>query len=263
VAFSADGQRWFLLNVSGDLRAQIESFPSLHPDPASLRNSPIQGVLLTNADLDHILGLFTLREGGPLHVQAPLEVRVAVSSALRMSKVLNSYCGVTWHEPPHRFAPLLFSDGSRSGLSYRAIPLPGHPPRFVSRGVLGVSGHSIAYEISDDRTGATLLAAPDVAAITAELRESIERADAILFDGTFWRGTELQEVRPGARTAREMDHLPISEGSLEALREAPAQHKIYIHINNTNPILAAASEERAQVEKAGIEVGRDGMEFEL
>ena len=126
-----------------------------------------------------------------------------------------------------------------------------------------MDGHSVAYEIADDRTGGTLLAAPDVAAIIPGLRDSIEGADAILFDGTFWKGTELQEVRPGARSAREMDHLPISEGSLDALREAPAQHKIYIHINNTNPVLAVASEERAQVEKAGIAVGSDGMEFEI
>lgn len=263
MALSADGKHWFLLNASPDLRAQIEAFPPLQPDPASPRNSPIQGVLLTNADLDHVLGLFQLREGAPLHVQAPLEVRVAINSALRLSKVLHPYCGVTWHEPPHRFSHLLLPDGAHSGLSYRAIPLPGHAPRFVSRGILGVDGHSIAYEITDDRTGGILLAAPDVAAITTGLRDSIERADAILFDGTFWRGNELQEVRPGARTAREMDHLPISEGSLNALREAPAQHKIYLHINNTNPILAAASAERAEVEKASVAVGCDGMEFEL
>ena len=263
MAFSADGKYWFLLNASGDLRAQIAAFPALHPDPATMCNSPIRGVLLTNADLDHVLGLFQLREGAPLHVQAPLEVRVAITSSLRLSKILQPYCGVTWHEPPLRFDHLLFPDGTHSGLSYRAIPLPGHAPRFVSRGVLGVDGHSVAYEIADDRTGGTLLAAPDVAAIIPGLRDSIEGADAILFDGTFWKGTELQEVRPGARSAREMDHLPISEGSLDALREAPAQHKIYIHINNTNPILAVASEERAQVEKAGIAVGCDGMEFEI
>ena len=263
VAFSADGRRWFLLNASPDLRAQLEAFPPLQPDPATLRNSPIQAILLTNADLDHILGLFLLREGGPLHIHAPLEVRVALSSALRLSKILDSFCGVTWHEPPLAFSPLLLPDGAPSGLSYRAIPLPGNPPRFVSSRLLGVDGHSVAYEIMDDRTGRRLLAAPDVAALTEDLRESIARADAILFDGTFWRGPELQSVRSGARTAWEMGHLPISEGSLDALRDTPARPKIYVHINNTNPILAASSVERAQVEKAGVAVGSDGMEFEL
>jgi len=258
-----DGKRWFLLNASPDLRAQIEAFPPLQPDPAPLRNSPIAAVLLTNADLDHVLGLFLLREGGPLQVVAPLEVCVALSSGLRLTKVLDSFCGVTWHQPPFYPSPLLLPDGAHSGLSYRAIPLPGNLPRFVGARILGVDGHSIAYEITDDRTGAMLLAAPDVAALTSELRESIARADAILFDGTFWRGPELESVRSGARTAGEMGHLPISEGSLDALREAPARHKIFLHINNTNPILAAASEERAQVEKAAIAVGRDGMEFEL
>jgi pyrroloquinoline quinone biosynthesis protein B len=263
VALSADGKRWFLLNASPDLRTQIEAFPPLQPSPAPLRNSPIEAILLTNADLDHVLGLFLLREGGPLQVHAPLEVRVALSSALRLTKVLNSFYGVTWHEPPFDFSPLLLPDGARSGLSYRAIPLPGHPPRFVSHRLLGVDGHSVAYEMKDDRTGAVLLAAPDVAALTRPLQEAITRADAILFDGTFWRGPELQSVRSGARTAGEMGHLPVSEGSLDALREAPARHKIFLHINNTNPMLAASSDERAQVEKAGITVGCDGMEFEL
>jgi pyrroloquinoline quinone biosynthesis protein B len=262
-ALSADGRHWFLLNASPDLRAQIEAFPPLQPDTASLRNSPIGAVLLTNADLDHALGLFLLREGAMAHVHAPLEVRVALSSALKLTKVLNSFSGVTWHEPPLNFLPLLLPDGAHSGLSFRAIPLPGNPPRFVSSRLLGVDGHSVAYEIIDDKTGALLLAAPDVAALTASLRESIARADAILFDGTFWRASELQDVRFGAHTAGQMGHLPISEGSLEALRGAPARHKIYLHINNTNPILAASSEERALVEEAGIAVGCDGMEFEI
>jgi pyrroloquinoline quinone biosynthesis protein B len=263
VAFSADGKRWFLLNASPDLRAQIEAFPPLQPDAATLRNSPIEAVLLTNADLDHVLGLSLLREGGPLQIHAPLEVSVAISSALRLTKVLNTFCGVVWHHPSLSFSALLLRDGTHSGLSFRAISLPGGPPRYIDSRILGVSGHSIAYEIKDERTGATLLAAPDVSALTWKLQESIAHADAILFDGTFWLGSELEKVRPGARTAGEMGHLPISEGSLEALRKAPARRKIYLHINNTNPILAAASEERAQVEKAGIEVGCDGMEFEL
>jgi len=263
VALSADGKRWFLLNVSPDLRAQIEAFPLLQPDADSLRNSPIEGAVLTNADLDHVLGLFLLRDGAPLRVHAPLEVREALSKSLGVSNVLNAFCGVTWHEPLTQFASLLLRDGAHSGLSYRAISLPGGPPRFANPRSLGINGHSVAYEIKDDRTGAVLLAAPHVAAITTELRQSLARAKAILFDGTFWRGSELQSVRSGARSAREMGHLPISEGTLDALREAPARQKIYMHINNTNPILAASSEERAQVEKAGIAVGSDGMEFEV
>ena len=196
---------------------------------------------------------------------------------LRLEALLGSFCGVNWHEPPAgKLAPLLKRDGQPSGLSYRAIPLSDAPPLYF-REAAGGGAQSIAYLIRNERTGGKLLVAPDVEALTPGLLMAIHEADAILFDGTFWSNDELQKIKPTARTALEMGHIPITnranpfnpstntavEGhSLNALRNSPAKHKIYLHINNTNPILRPGTE-RWEVETAGITIGQDGQEFEL
>jgi pyrroloquinoline quinone biosynthesis protein B len=262
VSISADGVHWYLINASPDLRAQIESFPPLQPRPGSGRNSPVEGVLLTNADLDHVLGLFLLREGESLVLHTTEAVRQTLSQALRLDQLLGAFCALTWREATSELSPLTFRDGSASGLYGRAILLPGTQPLFAAGQMSEDKGHSVAWQIADGSTGACLLVAPDVAVLTEELCGAMEGSDAVLLDGTFWSGDELSGVRRSARTAGEMGHLPI-RGSLEALRGLPARDKVYVHINNTNPILALDSPERALVEEAGIAVGEDGMEFEL
>jgi pyrroloquinoline quinone biosynthesis protein B len=262
VSVSADGVRWYLINASPDLRVQIESFPPLQPRPGLGRNSPVEGVLLTNADLDHVLGLFLLREGEPLILYATETVRQTLSRALRIDRLLDSFCGVTWRAPSFEFSALATRDGSASGLYGRAIFLPGTQPLFADQPIRHNEGHSIAWQIADGSTGARLLVAPDVAAMTSELRTAMEESEAVLLDGTFWSSDEMSGVKRSARTASEMGHLPVL-GSLEVFHKLQARYKIYIHINNTNPILALDSSERALVERAGIAVGEDGMEFEL
>jgi pyrroloquinoline quinone biosynthesis protein B len=115
----------------------------------------------------------------------------------------------------------------------------------------------------DKSSRGSLLIAPAVASLSADLSTALAEADAILFDGTFWSDDELRNIDPAARSAQQMGHLPISDGSLEFLRPLGAAHKIYVHINNTNPILAAQSDERMAVETAGIVVGYDGLEFHV
>ena len=122
---------------------------------------------------------------------------------------------------------------------------------------------SVAYQFRDDSSGATALFAPIVGELTEQLRNAVDASAVILFDGTFWTDGELATVRPGARTSREMNHLPISDGSLDFLRQSPARRKIFTHMNNTNPILRPGSRERAQVEQAGIAIARDGLEIVL
>jgi pyrroloquinoline quinone biosynthesis protein B len=121
----------------------------------------------------------------------------------------------------------------------------------------------VAYEFLDHQTGGRLLVAPDVGAVNKGLKEALQNADAVLFDGTFWSNDELRLVNPGARTSADMGHVTIRETSLALLGGIGARHKIYIHINNTNPVLAADSPERAAVEAAGLVVGYDGLEFQL
>ncbi len=134
-----------------------------------------------------------------------------------------------------------------SGMAFRAIELPG----------------SVAFQFRDDASGRTALFAPSAGGFTPQLRDALHTSDLVMFDGTFWSDGELGRVRPGARSAREMNHLPIDGGSFDVLRQSPARRKIYIHINNTNPILMPGSHERAQVEDAGIEIARDGLEIVL
>lgn len=261
MALSADGRNWFLVNASPDLRAQIEATPVLHPRETPARNSPIAGVLLTNADLDHVLGLILLREGEPLPVLATEAVRETLTGPLGFETLLGGFCGIRWETAPVEVSPLRLRDGSLSGLSVRTIFLPGGPPRFDKTST-GKDGHSVAFQIRDER-GARLLLAPDVAEITPELQRALEESDAVIFDGTFWVAEELRRIAPQARTAQQMGHLPIRDGSLDVLRKLPARWKVFTHINNTNPILDGDSPEYAAVLAAGVTVGEDGLVFEL
>ena len=239
VAVSADNQRWFLVNASPDLPRQIESTPALQPQPGSLRNSPIAGVLLTNADLDHTLGLLLLRQQ-----QTPVLVYAsdATRSALDwLELLLHPFGGSNWRTASGDFNSL------SNGLAFRAIELH----------------KSNAFQLRDEVSGRAALIAPVVGELTAELRDAVDTSDVILFDGTFWNDDELRAVRRGARSAREMNHLPISDSSLALLRHSPARRKIYMHINNTNPILMSGSRERALVQQAGIEIACDGLEIIL
>ena len=241
VALSAAGdpERWFLVNASPDLARQIENSPQLRPSPNSPRNSPIAGVFLTNADIDHALGLILLRQREtPLVVYASKETRDALGW---LDTVLARFCGIEWQI----IRPTFYSLGHQ--LAFRGITLL----------------QSTALQFHDELSGKTLLIAPAVGELTEELRDAVGSTDVVLFDGTFWSNDELRAFRAGARTAREMNHLPISEDSLDFLRQSPARRKIYTHINNTNPILAPASNERQQVEQAGIEIGFDGLEIAL
>jgi pyrroloquinoline quinone biosynthesis protein B len=218
-------------------------------------------VFLTNADLDHILGLFSLREGGHLNIYATRAVRDTVTRCLGLDAVLDAFCGAEWHEPSARFTPLS-RENDADDLSYRMIPLPGNPPLFAKKMPLRGT-HSVAYQFMDRRTGGRLLVAPDICAVNKGLLQALKNSDAVLFDGTFWSKDELKGVKSTARAADEMGHVTIKDFSLDLLGKLPARHKIYIHINNTNPVLAENSPERAAVEGAGITVGQDGLEFEL
>ena len=263
VAVKGSGGGWLLINASPDLPAQIRDFPELQPSPDTVRNSPIAAVLLTNADLDHVLGLWSLREGGRLHVLAPRAVRDTLDHALRLSLVLDFFCRVDWHEPSEvDWLPVPGTIGTHNSLVCRAIRLPAGPPLFDQRSQ-PEGAHSVAYSIVDRDTGGRLLVAPDVGACPDALTIALREADAVLFDGTFWSGDELQRINPRARTAAAMGHLPIQDQSLPLLQALPARHKIYYHLNNTNPVLAPGSPERAAVLAAGLEVGRDGLEFVL
>jgi pyrroloquinoline quinone biosynthesis protein B len=169
VAISADEKNWFLLNASPDLRAQTEAFAPLHPPTDKTRGSPIQAVLLTNADLDHTLGVFLLREGENIAIYASAAVRESLEAGLGFTNLLSAFCGVTWVNSPLELSALPNRDGSESSLLYRMIPLGGKPPRF-SRKNLAEPGHVNAYQIVDKRTRGRLLYLPDMPALMKKLK---------------------------------------------------------------------------------------------
>jgi len=248
------------------LRGQLEGFSPLHPSKTRRRSTPIEGVLVTNADLDHTLGLFLLREGEKLPVHATPRVRRTLTRGLALDRVLRAFCGVRWITPPSRLAPLLCRDGSPSGLRYQAVGLPGKPPRFVRHGGASAPGHCVGYRISDERTRGSVLFLPDVAAIDDRIAHLLGGCDVLLFDGTFWSENEMRRAGVGTAPAKKMGHLPISgpNGSLKQLAGlASVRHKIYLHLNNTNPILRHGSPEHAAVLAAGLEIGRDGRQISI
>jgi pyrroloquinoline quinone biosynthesis protein B len=261
VAITADDRHWFLLNASPDLRFQIEGFAPLRPQSA-IRGSPIQSVLLTNADLDHTLGLFLLREGEKLQVQATAAIRHSLSEGISISSAMDAFCGIGWLEPPLTLSPLLNRDSSEHGIAYHAVPLSGSPPRFAAHATPS-SAHVIGYRFVDQKTGGRLLFLPGVPALKERMKTFMSDCEVVLFDGTFWSEDEMSQRGISKLNASAMGHVPISgpHGSLRLLRDLKVPQRIYFHINNTNPILFEDGPERAAVLEAGCAVAYDGMEL--
>lgn len=271
VAISADGVSWFLLGASPDLRAQIESDRDLHPRGGTQgsRYSPIAGVVLANADVDHVLGLLLMRELQPLRVYATAAVRGILTEDNSMFRMLQRVAGqVTWTD----FAPganfsLCDSAGKDSGLRCRAISLGMHYPAYVReerRAGLNSCEASLGLMI-ESPTGKRLAYMPAVPRIDEALISEFESADVLLLDGTFWSDDELIRTQGSGQTALEMGHVPVSseKGSLRRLAGVRHPRKIYLHINNTNPMLDEAGPEYREVRADGWEIAEDGWQFDL
>jgi pyrroloquinoline quinone biosynthesis protein B len=258
-AVSVDGQRWFLLNASPDVREQLRWLRTDSDAVLPIRHVPIEGVLLTDAEIDHSLGVVLLREARHLPVYATAAVRSILDCDSRLLPVTKAFSDVPVTELSlHAAVPLVYRDGSPSGLEVQAFAVPADPPRFATR---EESGHTVGFIVSETANGGTCAFVPGCGALDDALLERLSTASALFFDGTFWSDDELMTLGIGTRTARELDHLPISgvDGSLARLASLPCRHRIYTHINNTNPILLEQGPERAAVERAGLVVGSDGL----
>ena len=293
VAVSADGRRWFLINASPDVRTQIEAFPGLHPRDGD-RTTPLRAVLLTDAELDHTLGLLMLREADALQLYATPAVQKTLYDGSGLLRTLERYCAVEWRAVVPG-ADMALADG----LSCRAFdvptskrdrfsnstekPPPGgvdfsdkpwdsteEPPPggvdFSDMPWTGVDhGRVVGFRLTDQHSGGTLVYLPGVQSLTPELRAEIAGCDCLLIDGTCWRDDELVRLGLAAKTAREMGHLPVDgpDGSLAQLGSLGVRRTIFIHMNNTNPILLDGTPERRSVEENGMEVAVDGLEVEV
>jgi pyrroloquinoline quinone biosynthesis protein B len=182
-----------------------------------------------------------------------------------LPSTIKSFCGIEWIRPPKNLSPLPGRNGSRSGLVYQAVPLLGKAPRFVRPAPRSRAGNVVGYRLVDERTGGRLLFLPDVAAIDDTLDRFLPDCDALFFDGTFWSEHEMRDCGAGVHSASNMGHIPISgpHGSLKVLAALRVKHKVYVHVNNTNPVLFEDSSERAAVTAGGCVVGWDGMEIRI
>lgn len=257
VAISGDGRRWFLLNASPDVREQLAWLPSNGVPPA-VRHVPIEGVLLTDAEVDHSLGIVLLREATYL----PLYTTAAIQSVLEHDSRFLPVARAFADMPVtglllDRSIELHYRDGTASGLTVETFAVPARPPRFATT---AGEGHTVGLLLRQQEGGACAFV-PGCGDLTPSLLDRLAQADILLFDGTFWRDEEPVVRGISSRTAREMDHLPIAGdgGSLEQLAALPCRHRFYTHINNTNPILLERSPERAAVVRAGLTVGYDGL----
>ncbi|GLY18193.1 coenzyme PQQ synthesis protein B [Kineosporia sp. NBRC 101677] len=252
IVVSPDRKRWFLFNASPDVLSQFAAFPELWPRGS--RESPVEAVFLTDAELDHTLGLLLLREAPALRLYATATVHKTLSDGSGVLTLLQRYCQVEW-TPVVTGAPLVLSEG----LTGRAFEVKtSKRDRF---GVGGAAGRVVGYRISDARTGGTLVYLPGVQHFTPEVRAAIAGCTCLLVDGTCWSDDELVRLGLAAKTSRQMGHSPVEE-SLQHLAGA-GRRTIFVHLNNTNPILLEGTPQRLAVERAGAEVAVDGLEVEV
>jgi pyrroloquinoline quinone biosynthesis protein B len=222
---------------------------------------PVEGVVATDAELDHTLGITLLREAGHLQLYATAAVRAILERDSRILPVTQAFAKVEVTEMPlDNRVSLRYRDGASSGISVQPFAVPAGPPRFASTSDVG---HTVGLLLSDDATGGICGFVPGCGDLDQALLERLGATDLLLFDGTFWTDDELVTLGISERSARDMDHLPVSgaSGSLNRLSSLSRPRKVYTHINNTNPMLLEVSLERATVKRAGFEVGADGMSF--
>jgi pyrroloquinoline quinone biosynthesis protein B len=263
LALSADGSSWFLAGASPDLTSQIESSPELHP--RALRDSPIIGVVLASCDLDHVVGLLLLRELQPLRVYA-------APSILRILREENSMFGMLNRAEPQVVwtpissgapIPLLSADGQDSGLRCEVHYLSGRYPKYVKTELANLApDEATAALFFESASGKRVAYVPAAGRLSDTLLKKIRHANLLLFDGTFWSDDELIRVQGSGESAHQMGHIPVEE-SLRLLKNIEVGRKMFIHLNNTNPILNEASSEHQAVRQAGWEVAEDNWQLEL
>jgi pyrroloquinoline quinone biosynthesis protein B len=255
-AVSGNGERWWLVNVSPDVAVQIEACEALQPREG--RGTPIAGMLLTDANVDHVGGLAVLRQAGD-------HAFTLYSSGTVRRLVAGDRAFAAFNQSPHRWIALGAGETVDLGERLRAtvVPVPGMTPGYAGREMLADA--VVAYEVEDGNTGARVLFAPVFSAWSQALGAAVERCGLAFADGSFWSDDELAGVGV-AKAARALGHLPAAGpfGSFRALRElAPATRIYYAHLNNTNPLLDPGSGPALEIERVGIGVAYDGLEIDF
>ncbi|WP_424971750.1 pyrroloquinoline quinone biosynthesis protein PqqB [Dinoroseobacter sp. S76] len=254
LAVTADGVSWAVLNASPDIRGQLADTPALHP--TDLRTLPLSSVLVTNGDIDHVAGLLTLREMQPFRLFAT----AGIHEVLAENPIFNA---VNADVVPRETIALDTPFELAPGLTATLFPVPGKVPLYLE-------GETVETELIGDQTvGVRLETAektafyiPGCALLNDDLRDRLDGADTLFFDGTLWADDEMVQAGLSHKTGKRMGHMSMSgpDGSLAAFAGLSIRQKIFVHMNNTNPVLRPSSVEKAQAEAAGWIIGQDGME---
>jgi pyrroloquinoline quinone biosynthesis protein B len=262
VAVSGDGRRWTLLNAAPDLRQQIEATPQLWPQlAAGLRTSPIASIILTNADVDHVAGLLSLREA----VGFTLYGSETVLAALAANPIFAVLDPAHVARVPLRLERSLPIAG---GLTVEAFAVPGKIALYLESSAPGFgtrTGDTIGLRISDPASGRAFHFIPGCAAIDDTLAARLRGSPLVLFDGTLYTDEEMIVQGLSSKTGQRMGHMAMTgpQGSITAFAALQVKRRVFVHMNNSNPALREDSPERAAVERAGWEIAWDGMEIEL
>lgn len=269
VAVSRDGQAWVLLNASPDLRQQIAATPELAPHrQATSRDSPIKAVILTNGDVDHIAGLLSLREGFAFTLYASGRV-LGTLAANSIFNVLDP--GLMPRVPLESGQTAeLTNAGANLGLTVEAFPVPGKIALYLENPAAGQSlgtrdGDTIGLRIADPSSGAAFFYIPGCAGVDDTLASRLRGAQLVLFDGTLYSDDEMLAQGLSSKTGKRMGHISMSgaDGAMAAFRGLGVAQRVFVHINNSNPVLREDSPQRTEIEKAGWQIAFDGMEISL
>jgi pyrroloquinoline quinone biosynthesis protein B len=268
IAVGADGDHWFLINASPDLRQQLIATPQLHPKAGQLRHSPIAGVILTNGEIDAIAGLLSMREGSPFTIYA----HARVLAILKANSIFDVLAEKNVRRQPieidQPFEPRVL-DGSPSGIEILPFAVPGKGAWYlegkVHPGGNDSAGDTIGLRITDKSSGKFFYFVAACAVVTDELKTRLAGAPLVFFDGTVWRDDELIVAGLGNKTGQAMGHIAMSgnQGAIAALDGLDIGQKVFLHINNSNPALLRASAERKIAERAGWQIAADGTEIVL
>lgn len=263
IAVSANGTDWILFNASPDIKVQLDSFSAFQP-ARKVRDTAISAIVITDAQIDHVTGLLTLREHDkPWDIYCTDAVKEDLTTGFPVFNILSHFRGVNHHvvEPDES----TFTIPSAEGIEFTAVPLLSNAPPYSPHRDNTVPGDNIGMNIKDTRTGKSLFYAPGLGVAETHVLDYMRKADCVLVDGTVWTDDEMSLKGISNKRASEMGHLDQSSegGIMSLLSGMDKPRKILIHINNTNPILNEDSPQRATLNAAGIELAFDGMDIEL
>jgi pyrroloquinoline quinone biosynthesis protein B len=268
LAVSADGNHWYLINASPDLRQQLIATPQLHPRAGQLRHSPIAGVILTNGEIDAVAGLLSMREGSPFTIYGHAKVLAILQTNSIFNVLSETNVRRQSIEMDQMFEPALPS-GSPSGIEILPFAVAGKSAWYLEGKVHPAgrdgAGDTLGLRIGDKARGSYFYFLAACANVTDDLKSRLTGAPLVFFDGTVWRDDELILAGLGTKTGQSMGHIAMSgaSGAIEALSGLDIERKIFLHINNSNPALLHASPERKTAERAGWQIPADGTEIIL